>query len=86
MHCYDCFTGDGDREDDSAASPSRETVAVAVCSDCGAGVCPDHLHRGQVSVRASASGTPGRVWEPQTARRLSCLACHRAGRDDAPGV
>lgn len=30
MNCYDCATHDS------------ATPAVAICHDCGAGVCPDH--------------------------------------------
>lgn len=49
MNCYDCnLSGD-------------TTPAIAVCHDCGAGVCPDHAISGQhtlTAVRATNWQTP----------------------------
>ncbi|MFE0759945.1 DUF2180 family protein [Streptomyces smyrnaeus] len=66
MHCYDCY-----RE-------GTETPAVAVCVDCGAAVCPRHLHSESEPVRESMS--TGRVWSPGEGRRMVCLVCHGSTR------
>jgi hypothetical protein len=65
MNCYDCHHS-------GAAAP-----AVAVCHDCGAGVCAEHsvpgLHTLTV-VRATSTQTP--VDPPQ--RRIWCQVCATA--------
>jgi hypothetical protein len=65
MNCYDC------------AQLGRTTSAVAICHDCGAGLCPDHTTEGQhmlTVVRATSSRYP--VDPPQ--RRIRCLTCAAA--------
>ncbi|MBO8196596.1 DUF2180 family protein [Streptomyces oryzae] len=64
MHCFDC------------SKEGTETPAVAVCVDCGAGVCPRHLISEPEPVRQSTS--PGRVWSAGESRRMICLVCHRS--------
>ncbi|MGY1439249.1 DUF2180 family protein [Streptomyces reniochalinae] len=64
MHCYDCF------------KEGTENTAVAVCVDCGAGVCTRHLHDEPEPVRRSSA--TGRVWSPHDARRMVCLVCHES--------
>ena len=65
MNCYDCANG------------STYRNAVAVCTDCGAGVCIEHA----VNVRHWLTRTQAlmrveRV-EP-AARRIHCETCHAA--------
>jgi hypothetical protein len=58
MNCYVC----------SAEDQERSCAAVAICQQCGAGMCQDHLFtlKGATSV-----GMAGNV-----SRRLICSACH----------
>ena len=54
-----------------------DTLAVAVCHDCGAGLCPDHTAVSQHTltvVRATSWQTP--VEAPQ--RRIRCHTCPAA--------
>ncbi|WP_079127672.1 DUF2180 family protein [Streptomyces sp. TP-A0874] len=64
MDCYECHIGD------------RRTTAVAVCRNCGAALCPSHLHsRPQVPHRVRGTGpTTG----PPAARRILCPTCSAA--------
>ncbi|MGA7280576.1 MAG: DUF2180 family protein [Acidimicrobiia bacterium] len=65
MNCYDC------------AQAGLTAPAVAVCHDCGAGLCPDHAISGQHTltvVRAINAQTS--VDPPQ--RRIWCQACATA--------
>ncbi|MFZ0013212.1 MAG: DUF2180 family protein [Acidimicrobiia bacterium] len=65
MNCYEC------------AQSGLTTPAVAVCHDCGAGVCPDHASPGQHTltvVRATNTRSP--VDPPQ--RRIWCRTCAAA--------
>ncbi|CAL9621155.1 MULTISPECIES: DUF2180 family protein [Streptomyces] len=68
MHCYDCY------------EEGVESVAVAVCVECGAGACPRHLHRDPEPVRRSSA--TGRVWSAHDARRMTCLVCHESLHPD----
>ncbi|RFU84557.1 DUF2180 family protein [Streptomyces triticagri] len=64
MNCYDCHRA------------GTVTPAVAVCTYCGAGVCPGHLHEGPREVHeVTGTGTAAR---PDPARRLTCKLCHAA--------
>ncbi|MGI5347613.1 DUF2180 family protein [Streptomyces sp. CA-250714] len=63
MHCYDC------------SEEGTQTPAVAVCVDCGAGVCARHLHSEPEPVRRSTS--PGQAWSTTEARRMVCVVCHQ---------
>ncbi|MER7408915.1 DUF2180 family protein [Streptomyces cacaoi] len=63
MHCYDCH------------QEGKETTALAVCRDCGAGVCSRHLRPDPEPVRRSTSS--GQVWSGQESRRMICEMCHR---------
>ena len=65
MNCYDC------------AQHGETTPAIAICHDCGAGVCADHRIEGQHAltvVRATSSRYP--VNPPQ--RRIRCHTCAAA--------
>lgn len=64
MNCYDCL------------ALEQKTVAVAVCSRCGAGLCLDHAHLAPQTVH-EAAGT-GRSTHTHNARRLTCGVCHEA--------
>ncbi|GGO43474.1 hypothetical protein GCM10012287_06730 [Streptomyces daqingensis] len=64
MNCYDCL------------SRQRTTVAVAVCTRCGAGLCLDHAHVAPEIVHESA-GT-GVTAHSRNARRFTCGICHEA--------
>jgi len=64
MNCYDCLS----RQD--------ATVAVAVCTRCGAGLCLDHAHVAPQIVHESV-GT-GRSTHSPDARRFTCGLCHEA--------
>jgi hypothetical protein len=65
MNCFDCnLSGD-------------TTPAIAVCHDCGAGVCPDHAISGQhtlTAVRATNWQTP----VDPSQRRIWCQTCAAA--------
>jgi len=65
MNCYDC------------AQAGLTTPAVAVCHECGAGLCADHAIQGRHTltvVRATSTQTP--VDPPQ--RRIWCQTCAAA--------
>ncbi len=65
MNCYDC------------AQAGLTTPAVAVCHDCGAGVCPDHAISGQHTLTVvRAISTQTSVDPPQ--RRIWCQTCATA--------
>ena len=65
MNCYDCHrSGDA-------------TLAIAICHDCGAALCPDHTAEGTCNltvVRATSWQTS--VQPPQ--RRIRCRTCAAA--------
>ena len=74
MNCYDC------------AVTADHRAAVAVCADCGAGVCLEHavsnrhwLTRGAPINRAVPVDPPARV-----IRCGTCQAAHAARGDVAP--
>lgn len=67
MNCYDCHH-DG-----------RQTIAVAICHDCGAGVCGQHAAQGECTVTAvTATNWQAPVDPPQ--RRIRCHTCAAAGK------
>jgi hypothetical protein len=67
MNCFDC------------AALGRLSVAVAVCSDCGAAVCHDHAHvAARWLTRAAAINRTVLVEPP--ARAVRCAVC-QAARD-----
>jgi hypothetical protein len=67
MNCFDC------------AAYGLPTVAVAVCADCGAGVCSDHAHvTARWLTRTAAINRTVPVQPP--ARTLRCAVC-QAARD-----
>ncbi len=60
MNCFSC------------ASSDRVTAAVASCTSCGAGVCPEHA---QVDAHDhSYSASPG-AHTPHVVRAFICPAC-----------
>ncbi|CAN5830846.1 hypothetical protein BH23ACT4_BH23ACT4_04530 [soil metagenome] len=62
MNCYDCNQS------------GTITPAIAVCHDCGGGVCPDHAVESRhtlMVVTATSTRTP--VDPPQ--RRMRCQPC-----------
>ena len=72
MNCFDC------------AALGEPAVAVAICADCGAAVCPDHAHvtprwltRTMVINRIVAVEPP--------ARTIRCTVC-QAACDAAPAA
>ena len=65
MNCYDC------------AQSELTTPAIAVCHDCGAGVCADHAIPGQnILTVVRAINTQTLVDPPQ--RRIWCQTCAAA--------
>ncbi len=60
MNCYDC------------ALNGNTTPAVAVCNDCGAGICLDCVRVEQTDHTHSSS--PG-VPTPHRTRTLTCASC-----------
>jgi hypothetical protein len=64
MNCYDCL------------NRQETTVAVAVCSRCGAGLCLNHVHVAPQVVHET-EGT-GRATHSPNARRFTCGLCHEA--------
>ncbi|MFP8962351.1 DUF2180 family protein [Streptomyces nanhaiensis] len=64
MNCYECLT----RE--------RTTTAVAVCSRCHVGLCPEHLRIDSQLVREPRG--MGQVTQTPEARRALCEVCERA--------
>lgn len=72
MNCFDC------------TALGRPTEAVAVCADCGAGVCPDHAHvTARWLTRTMAINRTVRIEPP--ARSIHCTVCH-AAHDAAPAM
>ena len=70
MNCFDC------------AAHSRTEPAVAVCGDCGAGVCVQHAHvTARWLTRTMAINRTVAVEPP--ARTVRCSVC-QAARDAAP--
>jgi hypothetical protein len=65
MNCFDC------------AGIGLSTTAVAVCGDCGAGLCPDHAHVEAHWLTRTAVINRTVVVEPP-ARVISCTVCHTA--------
>ena len=72
MNCFDC------------AALGEQAAAVAICTDCGAAVCPGHAHvtarwltRTMVINRVVAVEPP--------ARTIRCGVC-QAARDAAPAT
>ncbi|MFH0241544.1 DUF2180 family protein [Streptomyces sp. HK10] len=64
MNCYECLTRD------------RTTTAVAVCSRCHLGLCPEHL-RIESELVSEPRGM-GQVTQTPEARRALCEVCARA--------
>jgi hypothetical protein len=64
MNCYDCLTR------------QETTVAVAMCTRCGAGLCLNHAHVSP-QVVYEAAGT-GKTSHSLDARRFTCGLCHEA--------
>ena len=65
MNCFDC------------AALGSAMTAVAVCADCGAGVCPDHAHVAiRRLTRTLAINRLVRVEPP--ARSVRCGVCQAA--------
>ncbi|MFE0632660.1 DUF2180 family protein [Streptomyces sp. NPDC058864] len=64
MDCFDCAQG------------SRRTTAIAVCHQCGAGLCEAHAHVGTVVIERLA--TMGKTTSQQPAREIACRPCHEA--------
>lgn len=66
MNCLDCL-----------AERAQAVPAVAVCSDCGAGVCLDHAVL--VARRVDARGLLGRrIPLPRGGRVVRCAVCQGA--------
>lgn len=64
MNCYDCHQS------------GVTTSAVAVCRNCGASLCPDHI---EVTVQhLERNEGMGLATLKKPARRLTCLICHDA--------
>ncbi|GAA2424229.1 DUF2180 family protein [Streptomyces macrosporus] len=64
MNCYECRSG------------GRTTAAIAVCSRCHVGMCPEHLR-----IEAELVHEPrgmGQVTQGPEARRALCEVCARA--------
>lgn len=66
MNCYDC------------ALNGTTTPAVAVCTDCGAGVCADCVRVEQTDHTHTAS--PG-VSSPHRTRTMTCASCDAVMRN-----
>lgn len=60
MNCFDC------------ATDHRDTKALGVCLNCGAGVCADHVEL-DAHEEAHLSG-PGN-YTPMVTRRFTCTTC-----------
>lgn len=67
MNCYDCTTHD------------TTTIAVAVCHDCGAAVCPDHAVTTDHHL-ARMTGLGLSVPLEPAARIVRCTTCAAAAR------
>ncbi|MEI5009015.1 DUF2180 family protein [Streptomyces sp. PmtA] len=67
MNCFDCAT--------NALRPVQ-SVAVAACARCGAGMCRTHLH---VTSEALPGGSNASPQVPE-ARRMTCDVCNAAER------
>jgi hypothetical protein len=59
MNCLLCATG-----------AHTNTTAVAVCTDCGAGVCIDHAH-----LVTRAARPTGHIPASGATRKIHCTAC-----------
>ncbi|MEU1619465.1 DUF2180 family protein [Streptomyces sp. NPDC008238] len=68
MYCFDCLLGD------------RPATAVAVCRQCGAGVCAEHARVKGVSVERLAA--MGMATSHKAAREITCPTC-AAARESA---
>ena len=65
MNCYDCHHND------------TQTIAVAICHDCGAGLCLDHTTEGTHRLTVvRATGWQAPVDPPE--RRIRCHTCAAA--------
>lgn len=60
MQCYECGT-----------SARTERSAVAVCRQCGAATCAEHVHEVTTQVAVSSVGNP----VVRTVRRMRCGEC-----------
>ncbi|WP_349252284.1 DUF2180 family protein [Streptomyces virginiae] len=67
MDCYECL-----------ASPGTASTAVAVCRECGVGLCSRHLHVEQHEMHLAAG--LGKSTTRLPARRVVCPACAKAER------
>jgi hypothetical protein len=65
MNCYDCAQAD------------LATTAVAVCHDCGAGICPEHAVRGQHTLTVARPVYYQAPVDPPQ-RRIWCQICAAA--------
>jgi hypothetical protein len=65
MNCYDCYH-DG-----------RHTTAIAICHDCGAGVCGEHATHGEYTLTAVTATNWQAPVEPSQ-RRIRCHTCAAA--------
>ncbi|MCB5906402.1 DUF2180 family protein [Streptomyces pinistramenti] len=63
MRCFDCI------------ERGHDTVAVAVCMECGAALCSSHTTT--VAHLPHRLAGMGRATSPAPTRRLLCRTCHR---------
>lgn len=61
MKCYECAQSNVDHE------------AVAVCSECGMGLCMDHAHRVELNVLPRSN-----QWVTRDAMHILCDGCAEA--------
>ena len=62
MNCYDCH------------QTGNDTPAIAVCHDCGAGVCPDHTTEDAYHLTATRAINQRIPVDPPQ-RRIHCHTC-----------
>ena len=76
MKCYIC------------AEMGKDTDAVAVCTDCGAGICREHAHREEKCAWEGNYPFPSRKLENMEQRMLcpACFALHEEHNDPAKGT
>ncbi len=65
MNCYDCALSDATRS------------AVAICHDCGAALCPDHIIPGRHTLFVARTTNHHAPVEPPE-RRIWCQTCAAA--------
>ncbi|MFE9600540.1 DUF2180 family protein [Streptomyces hokutonensis] len=64
MNCYECHQA------------GTTTAAVAVCRNCGAALCPDHIKVNPQHLERPEGMGVTTLKKP--ARRITCLTCHDA--------